>query len=250
MGKKWLYRKGFKTVAVQAILPSNIKPNSRIPNIRSKKSELRDVKVVIQKKFTGLPFTVAGSVLDQDFAISLQHKKIKPSHLLWIIHQKCMHIHSCHRSSLFFGYDMAVKCWLPDSHDRISLSSSTAGGNYLSNTWPKPRWHEDPAASLQQPGGPAKCLSHFRKHCGMQGSREFCLMSFSTFLSFHQFPGCHMHMKSGALHGSFTPSELTQSSEWEYSLGKKCSRNVLTHFGLQKCFYHRRGQSTIMNIKL
>lgn len=70
------------------------------------------------------------------------------------------------------------------SHIRISISSLTTGGNCHSNTWSKPQWHGDPSVSLWEPGGPAKHLGHFRKQCGMQGSKGASLMSFSTFLSF------------------------------------------------------------------
>lgn len=138
----------------------------------------------------------------------------------------------------------------PHSYARISLSSSATEGNYLSNMQPRPQWHKYPSVCLREPGGPAELLSHFSKYCGIKGSREFSLTSFSTFLFFPPIPRLPLAHEIWALKERLIPNKLKQSSEWEYSLGKKCSRNTPTHSGLQKCFYQHNGQSTIKDIKL
>lgn len=55
---------------------------------------------------------------------------------------------------------------------------------------------------------------------GWRTAGSFLLWVSAPSFSLYQFPSCHMHMKSGALQESFIPSELKQSSEWEYSSGK------------------------------
>lgn len=86
---------------------------------------------------------------------------------------------------------------------RISISSLTTIGSYLSNTWPKPQWHGDPSVSLWEPGGLAKHLGLFRSNVGCREAGELLLWVSAPSFSFRQFPGGHMHMKFGALQGRF-----------------------------------------------
>lgn len=162
---------------------------------------------------------------------------------LWVIHQKCKHVHSCHMFAL----------WVWDGSEMLApiLVSEYFSPSAVGRTCFFPKLGLNPGDMKTIPclHGNQEALpcslATSGSNVGCWGAWRFLLEVSAPSFFLHQFPG-YIHTRNlGLCHSQWAEAV----SQREYSSGKKGSKNTPTHSRLQKCFCYHRGQGTIKNRK-